>query len=544
MKKFFKISFALTIITVLVFSTFSMYASAASAIVGLSPNKKSFVIGETVTVSGTFNAGTSIYSFDGSITYDSSKMQYVSGGTNQGGYVQYVDSNLSGETSVSFSATFKAIAEGDHYFKFSGEGSPDGATKITAEAGVTVSITAPTPSTPSTTTPTVSSNANLKSLSVSGVTLSPAFSAGQTGYTATVANDVEKVTVSAAAADSGAKVSGAGSYPLDIGNNKISITVTAADGTKKYYSLSIKRQTAEETAAESAPTDQGGENPLSVTVDGKDYTVATDISTYKVPAGFTATRGIYGETEVAALTLSDMALYYLVDAEGNTLIARLCDDENFEKVMYLEIGGKTYIFMPTDKTLTSPSGFYETDLKLDIGEVKAFRYSNSVMDDIYIVHCWCEGKTGFYRYDSLENTIQRAPDFKMIKTSTAKPVQSGSLLGRFNALPTNGKIIIVAGILFAVLLIAFIVMIIVKLALRASLPRQLLQEDYYSDSDAANGFNLFEEAEEADAADEESPIPIAEEIEEESAEETDEEVEEETLKETLDAAPEESQDEF
>ena len=541
--KTFKSFISLLVALVLCISCF-ITVNAATCTTNLQISSTSPKVGDTITVTVTFICDEKIMGTSAKVAYNKSVLTFLeSSDAFEVSNTINIAKGGTPSTTKSYPLSFKVTGEGSclisvsdciyNLESVSGDNSATGCSYV-------LNVKAPTPSTPSTTTPTVSSNANLKSLSVSGVTLSPAFSAGQTGYTATVANDVEKVTVSAAAADSGAKVSGAGSYPLDIGNNKISITVTAADGTKKYYSLSIKRQTAEETAAESAPTDQGGENPLSVTVDGKDYTVATDISTYKVPAGFTATRGIYGETEVAALTLSDLALYYLVDAEGNTLLARLCDDENFEKVMYLEIGGKTYIFMPTNKTLTSPSGFYETDLKLDIGEVKAFRYSNSVMDDIYIVHCWCEGKTGFYRYDSLENTIQRAPDFKMIKTSTAKPVQSGSLLGRFNALPTNGKIIIVAGILFAVLLIAFIVMIIVKLALRASLPRQLLQEDYYSDSDAANGFNLFEETEEADAADEESPIPIAEEIEEEA----EEEVEEETIKETLDAAPEESQDEF
>lgn len=469
--------------------------SAASAIVSINPNKDTYAIGETFTISGTFNSDVAMYAFTGTLSYDPSKVQFVSGGTDKGTYVNFAD-GLSGEKKVTYSATFKTIAEGRSYFKFSGEGS-DSVNNSTAQGGHTITIATPATSSsvPSTssesTSSTLSNNANLKSLSIEGATLSPAFSRNTTGYTVTVANSVEKIKIKASAADSGATVEGAGTYSLDVGTNKLTIKVTAADGTKKEYAISVKRNTADEDAAEQAPPTEGEKNPLEVTVGGKTYTVMTDISAVTVPAGFTPSTAVYNGVEVGCLTeaTATYTLYGLYDTvAGKSALFSLSDGE-FEHLLYLEVAGKTYIFTDAEKGLEAPDGYYETTLPLEMGNAKAYGYTNSRWADFYIVHCWCEGKEGFYRYDQRDNTIQRAPEFSLIKAVSATPENEKKNFAEwFTALTPTAKLIFILAICAVIALVVFIVFLVLMIKNRVSAPLVPMLSDDDGELPIGDGF--------------------------------------------------------
>lgn len=86
-----------------------------------------------------------------------------------------------------------------------------------------------------------SSNNNLKSLSISGHSLSPEFKKGTTSYKVKVANSVSSVTVKATAADSKASVTGKGKVSLKVGTNTVKVVVKAENGKKKTYKISIER---------------------------------------------------------------------------------------------------------------------------------------------------------------------------------------------------------------------------------------------------------------------------------------------------------------
>lgn len=88
----------------------------------------------------------------------------------------------------------------------------------------------------------LSTNANLGSLSVSGATLSPAFSANTTSYDlGEVEYSVSKLNISYTTEDSKAKVS-VKSNSLSVGKNTVSIVVTAEDGSTKTYKLTVTRK--------------------------------------------------------------------------------------------------------------------------------------------------------------------------------------------------------------------------------------------------------------------------------------------------------------
>jgi len=85
-----------------------------------------------------------------------------------------------------------------------------------------------------------SSDATLSSLTVSKGTLTPAFDPNTLNYTVNVTNDVSSITIDATANYSAAKVSGTGTYSLNVGNTIYPIKVTAEDGvTTETYNVTV-----------------------------------------------------------------------------------------------------------------------------------------------------------------------------------------------------------------------------------------------------------------------------------------------------------------
>ena len=140
--------------------------------------------------------------------------------------------------------------------------------------------------------------ASLSTLSLSGVTLEPAFAAGTTAYTASVGNDVTQTKVTATAAEGAAyevKLDGVVdqdyNVPLAVGSNVITVVVTAQDGrTAQTYTVTVTRGGSEDaTLATLAITHGAGVSvSLTPTFSGshRDYTadVDHDVETITVAA--------------------------------------------------------------------------------------------------------------------------------------------------------------------------------------------------------------------------------------------------------------------
>ncbi|MCQ2478841.1 MAG: cadherin-like beta sandwich domain-containing protein, partial [Clostridia bacterium] len=239
MKKVFGIFTSSLLILILLFSLFCFNVSAASASVRLS-SATTIKVGDKITVTCVFDAGEKIVVTQHVLEYDNKLMKYVSStdqGENGGASVSWA--NAADGNKTSYQATFEAIAEGKNYFKFLGlaVANEENPHQVSSNAGVIVTIEPKQNETPQ-----KSTNANLSSLSVSGGSLSPKFAANTVTYNVTVPNSTSKVTISAAAQDQKAKVSGTGACDLKVGKNVKTVTVTAESGAKKNYTLNITRQ--------------------------------------------------------------------------------------------------------------------------------------------------------------------------------------------------------------------------------------------------------------------------------------------------------------
>ena len=166
------------------------------------------------------------------------------------------------EGNTSFTYQFKGIANGVATINVTSNYNGGDASKTINVGTVTSSASSTQPSTtaPSTTQTPKSNNNNLSSLNITGddgnkVVLSPSFSSNVYTYEATVASMVRTVSIDATLEDSKANmvISNNADEELVAGeNNRITITVTAEDGSKRAYTINIAREalTADATLKE------------------------------------------------------------------------------------------------------------------------------------------------------------------------------------------------------------------------------------------------------------------------------------------------------
>lgn len=222
-----------------------MNVSAASASASLS-GPGTVRAGDTITLTFKLN-GSNLSGASGTLAYDGGQLQMT--GTKQviaspwmvefnGNNMVAYDNNLSSPINGSrdlFTVSFKVkdVAAGtkisvSYQNVVASDGSAD------ANIGtVSYSVTVAAP---------LSANNALANLTVSNATISPAFNAGTTSYTAEVPFSVSKLDVTATAADSKAKVSISSPNLTPDGTTNVTVTVTAENGAQKTYTIKVHRE--------------------------------------------------------------------------------------------------------------------------------------------------------------------------------------------------------------------------------------------------------------------------------------------------------------
>ena len=90
-------------------------------------------------------------------------------------------------------------------------------------------------------------NTNLETLAIENQIISPEFDVNVTEYNVEVANNTESLNILVIPENRGAKVEISDYNKLEVGDNKIQITVTAPNNyTKKVYNLNVHRRNEEE----------------------------------------------------------------------------------------------------------------------------------------------------------------------------------------------------------------------------------------------------------------------------------------------------------
>lgn len=244
----------------------------------------------------------------------------------------------------------------------------------------------------------LSSNANLKSLSVSQGTLSPNFSASKTQYTLNLDGDITSLKVTATADDSNASVYGTGTKSLKPGKNTVTVSVEAEDGSTKEYIITVN---VDETPLVYLP------------YNGANLGVVRNLDGVDKPAKFfeSETITIDGKEVNAwkSTTLNKTVLYlqddttkeknyYIYNTETNTV-------ETIFRPMVL-LGNQVFI-VDVPENLQKRDGMTFTKVTIDKVELDGWTFNDEALENYALIYVMDEkGNMVYYQYEATQKTLQ------------------------------------------------------------------------------------------------------------------------------------------
>lgn len=548
MKKITSYILSVLIMTIVVFSNKNIVLAAGS--ISVSASKTTVKVGDVVTISTSISPGE--YGVNATLTKSSGAFEFVEG-----------DNIYSDGGTPNNSIKVKAVSEGSCTFSVRVINAFDDQLKETSMSSGSVTITATSASSNNDSNSNKdnkdntgsntgndsnankdnenkeekkSSNASLGSLVISAGTLSPEFSAATKDYTATVDYSCSSLAVTANPADSKASVTSVtGNDSLEVGENTVSVVVTAEDGSTSTYNIVVTRR-AEDDPENADKQD----NWKKFDINGTEWTMVNDIPEDVVPEGFEHSKTVIDGLEYNTLhgTFGDVTLVYLQSESGNGLF--VYDAAQNAAYEFVRINSEShFIVVLLPKVDDVPEGYNEISLSIE-GKGVATAYQTKVektddqTKDFYLVYAMNDnGESGWYTYDSVDGTYMRT------KLSTPTVAQDENDTTKSELVPgIANKYLVLAAILVLIIIILLLLLIV-----SAVKNRKYKAMDYHDDDDDVDDAAEDVSNEALEETTDETADEIADELEEEVTEEPLDEVAEEAAEETADEAVEEPEDE-
>ncbi len=480
-------------------------------------------VGDNVTISVKVTGQVAIATVK--VNFDPTYLQYVSGDLGYGrceGSTVIMDKENMGSGNLSFSMTFKALKTGKttiNNYENSIVDSNGDIMNVTP-GWSTVTINAPY---------TASSNNNLSSLSISPGTLSPGFSSGTTSYKAWVSNSTTSVAVSAQTADSKAKMVYWGNSDFKVGDNTVTLQVTAENGAKKYYTITVNRAAASTGGNTGGNTGGGTVTPTATpeptpepTPDNTVYAMLSDdkqlpIAT-QLPEEVTVPKGFEeSKVEVGGQTLpaiyhkeADLTAVYLEGDEEHPAGFYFFNTKTQEaqemaqvpmastKLVLVDIPQE----LPQDMEL--PEGYSSTLMELG-GQQHTLLVPDGVEEPNHYIVCALDqdGKLGLYLYDVAQKTFQRYQFLQLPKEETEEteePVETGLVFSILRwriqtswSDQTVSYILVGLGLLSVILLAAVVVLVVFLVRSRRALRDEWMYQEEQRQRRIVTGPNAADE---------------------------------------------------
>lgn len=338
------------------------------------------VIGNKVTITVKLSAGAS---WEMNLNYDKSYLQLISSSGEAGG-TRMVNTST-GKPSRTYTFTFKTLKKGSTTVKI-------GSYYIIDDNFNTMDISAGSKTikiiTQEELEASYSKDNNLKSLSVEGYELIPAFEKDTLSYTINVPEGTTSINVSATANDSKATISGDGTLTVTEGVNNLSVVVRAENGSEKTYNLIVN------------VVDQ---NPINVEVNNTKYTVIKLRSNYTCPELFTESEITINEMQIPTC-YNEKINYTLVGlkSEDGASHSFVYDNEKYSE--YVETVGTSLKIIALDYD-GEIEGLEKTTAKINDRDYQVFKFNNS--EKFYVVYGLNieTGEKDFYVYDVKNKTF-------------------------------------------------------------------------------------------------------------------------------------------
>ncbi len=550
MKKLFGCILSLVVAVMLVFTPGEhVYAQG----LGLSVSSSSVAVGKTVKVTVSMPSG-----YFGTVVISSSDEKVLSNGGD--GVANIGDAVEGYPTSQSFSFTAKGAGSCaiEAYCRVVGDAEGNNAGGTITGASTKVTVTSPSSNNDSNSNKDnkdnsgsntgndsdankdnenkeekKSSNASLGSLVISAGTLSPEFSAATKDYTATVDYSCSSLAVTANPADSKASVTSVtGNDSLEVGENTVSIVVTAEDGSTSTYNIVVTRR-AEDDPENADKQD----NWKKFDINGTEWTMVNDIPEDVVPEGFEHSKTVIDGLEYNTLhgTFGDITLVYLQSESGNGLF--VYDAAQNTAYEFVRINSEShFIVVLLPKVDDVPEGYNEISLSIEgKGVATAYQTKAEKTDDqtkdFYLVYAINDnGESGWYTYDSVDGTYMRT------ELSTPTVAQEENDTTKSELVPgIANKYLVLAAILVLIIIILLLLLIV-----SAVKNRKYKAMDYHDDDDDVDDAAEDVSNEALEETTDETADEIADELEEEVTEEPLDEVAEEAAEESAGEAAEET----
>lgn len=237
---------------------------------------------------------------------------------------------------------------------------------------------------------TYSKNNYLKSLSIDGYELTPAFNKDTLEYTVELEPGTEKINVNAVSEEKAARITGAGEINISEGTNTISIVVTAENGNERTYKITAN---VEE------------KDPIEIKINNKTYRVVKKREVLTLKDGYKETSININNFEIPAMhnEVTDVTLVGLKDEEGNINLFSY----NSKTGEYKEYKEFTFDLMNLYIHETKDTKYKKVGIKINDVGVTAYKLEG--IEDYYLIYGTntSTGYEGYYLYDMKENSIQR-----------------------------------------------------------------------------------------------------------------------------------------
>ena len=323
-----------------------------------------------------------------------------------------------------------------------------------------------------------------------------------------------------------------GNDSLEVGENTVSVVVTAEDGSTSTYNIVVTRR-AEDDPENADKQD----NWKKFDINGTEWTMVNDIPEDVVPEGFEHSKTVIDGLEYNTLrgTFGDITLVYLQSESGNGLF--VYDAAQNTAYEFVRINSEShFIVVLLPKVDNVPEGYNEISLSIEgKGVATAYQTKGEKSDDqtkdFYLVYAMNDnGESGWYTYDSVDGTYMRT------ELSTPTVAQEENDTTKSELVPgIANKYLVLAAILVLVIFILLLLLIVSAVKNRRY---KAVDDEEDDDSDAEDVSNVA-----LDEATDETADEIAEEAVEEPAGEVAEETAEEAVEEPTGETAEEAVEE-